>query len=221
MKKSQLCMVICLIMLGLLASCGSSSERNTSSDTLGGESVDMNTVGNTFDTSVAVNSTAISTGLSATVTNNSDATVTLQVTADLSNPSLSTLAGLIPSTYKDGSGDLSTQITIKNTSEGILDYMNRDDAPFVVVRYDAEVGDRYTLTKSNGAVITRTVTAKSSTDDYYWQGMYIKTITVEQDSRISGIDRIIYNANHRFGLVGIEFVLDDGTSTRVVLSSNL
>jgi hypothetical protein len=59
------------------------------------------------------------------------------------------------------------------------------------------------------------VTAVSSTDDYFWNWMYIKTVTVEQDSRIPGVARIVYNANHKFGLVGVDIYMEDGSVVKV------
>jgi hypothetical protein len=39
----------------------------------------------------------------------------------------------------------------------------------------------------------------------------IKTITVEQDSRIPGISKIVYRFNHKFGLVSAEVIAEDGS----------
>ena len=102
-------------------------------------------------------------------------------------------------------------VKVKATDEGIMDYTNADGKPFVMVRYDCNVGDTYKLTKADGKIITRTVTQKSTTDDYYYGMMLIKTITVEQDSRIPGISKIIYKFNHKFGIVYVEAVAQDGT----------
>jgi hypothetical protein len=99
----------------------------------------------------------------------------------------------------------------KITSEGIQDYANLDTEPFTMVKYDCKVGDTYKLKKSDGKTITRTVTAKSETDDFSWGFLLIKTITVEQDSRIPGISKIVYRFNHKFGLVYAEVVAEDGS----------
>jgi hypothetical protein len=60
------------------------------------------------------------------------------------------------------------------------------------------------------------VVSKTGVDDYPY-GMYlIKTIqvesTVSEASRISGINRITYIANHRFGMVGVKVDFEDGTN---------
>jgi hypothetical protein len=174
----------------------------------------MNTVGNTFSSMVTVGGTYYPVDENVVVTNNNGGVITLQVTATLpSTP----LTNLIPAGFFDQAGHINTEIKFKNTSEGIVDYFNADGKPFLLVNYNASVGDKYTCTKSDGSTITRKVTAKSTTDDYPWGLMYIKTVTVEQDSRIPGVSKIIYNANHKFGLVGIELVMEDGTSTKIAL----
>jgi hypothetical protein len=88
----------------------------------------------------------------------------------------------------------------------------------MLVKYDCNVGDTYKLTKSDGTTITRTVTQKSTTDDFYYGGILIKTMTIEQDSRIPGIKKIIYKVNHKFGLVYLTAVAEDGSSIGGYLS---
>jgi hypothetical protein len=68
------------------------------------------------------------------------------------------------------------------------------------------------LTKTDGKTITRTVTAKSTTDDFYYGGILIKTITVEQDPKLPGIRKFIYRLNHKFGLVYLQVVAEDGST---------
>jgi hypothetical protein len=136
----------------------------------------------------------------------------MDVVADLMNyPELAKFNDLIPAVYKDQQGRLNTQMKYKITSEGIQDYANLDTEPFTMVKYDCKVGDTYKLKKSDGKTITRTVTAKSETDDFSWGFLLIKTITVEQDSRIPGISKIVYRFNHKFGLVYAEVVAEDGS----------
>ena len=72
--------------------------------------------------------------------------------------------------FKDASGNLNYDMKVKMTDEGLLDYTNIDHKPFVLVRYDAAVGDKYTLDLSDGTTMTREVVKKSTTDDYGWGG---------------------------------------------------
>ena len=129
------------------------------------------------------------------------------------------VAQIVGAGAKDASGNLNYDLKVKMTDEGILDYTNKDQKPLVLVRYDASVGDKYTLDKSDGTTITREVVSKSTTDDYFWGGMLIKTINVQQDSRIPGIKKIEYIANHKFGLVGIKVYMEDGTTSQIDLFS--
>jgi hypothetical protein len=83
----------------------------------------------------------------------------------------------------------------------------------VLVKYDAAVGDTFT-TGTSGKV--RTVVSKTGADDYPY-GMYlIKTIQVESTvnatNKISGVTKITYIANHKFGMVGVKVAFEDGTS---------
>ena len=89
----------------------------------------------------------------------------------------------------------------------------------MIVNYSSSVGDKYVLTKSDGTTITRTVTANSTVDDYPVMGgtMLIKTMTVEQDSRIPGVNKIVYITNHKYALVAIVIYMNDGTSTKISL----
>ncbi len=208
--------IIFLPVLALLVSCNLLDGGTISSTDVGGDSnLDMNVVGTKVTTNVTVGNTSYP--ASATVTSNVNGVITLDVKATL--PKNNTLTNLIPANLKDASGNLVTTTKYKNTSEGILDYTNKDGKPFVIVNYNSSVGDKYTLTKADGTTITRTVTAKTTVDDYPVMGgmMLIKTMTTEQDSRIPGINRIVYVTNHKYALVAIIFYMNDGTSTKISL----
>ncbi len=205
-----------LPFLALLVSCDLLNDTKISSTDLGGDTnLTMNAVGTKVSTNVQVGSTSYP--ASATVTSNVNGVVTMDVKATL--PKNNSLVNLIPANLKDASGNLSTTAKYKNTSEGILDYTNKDGKPFVIVNYSSNVGDKYVLTKSDGTTITRTVTAKKEVDDYPVMGgsMLIKTMTVEQDSRIPGVSKIVYITNHHYALVAVVVYMSDGTSTKISL----
>lgn len=213
MKKLSV-ILIGLTLLG--TSCKKDSGSN-SSDSIGGSTdIALNTIGNEFSGYVMLGGSVYNSGESMKITAITNGIITVKCTGTL--PSSSPLKNLIPDSYKNGSGNIDCDIKFKNTSEGILDYTNAGQKPFVLVKYDSSVGDKYVLEKSNGTIITRTVTAKSTTDDYPWGGMLIKTVTVEQDSRIPGVCKIIFNANHRFGLVSVKIVMDDNSTSEVILN---
>lgn len=204
-----------LFFLLFAASCELFDNPKDSSTTLEGDTeIPLNQVGNEATCTVLVNGKYIDVNESMVITKNDDGVITATLKATLPP---SPLTDLIPAELKDSQGKLSCEAKYKCTSEGILDYTNDGRKPFVLVKYDAKVGDKYILEKDDGTVITRTVTAKSTTDDYSYGFMLIKTITVEQDSRIPGIQKIIYQTNHKFGLVSVETVMEDGTSSKMYL----
>ena len=197
-------------VVSLLFSCNLLPDTKISSTDVGGDTnLTMNATGTKVTTSVVVGSTSYP--ASATVTSNVNGVITADIKATL--PKNNSLVNLIPANLKDASGKY------KNTSEGILDYTNKDGKPFVIVNYSSSVGDKYVLTKSDGTTITRTVTANSTVDDYPVMGgtMLIKTMTVEQDSRIPGVNKIVYITNHKYALVAIVIYMNDGTSTKISL----
>ncbi len=128
-----------------------------------------------------------------------------------SSQKLKQMLDLIPVQLADNNGQIETEFKMKVTSEGIQDYFNKDNKAHTLVRYNCKVGDKYELTKSNGMTITRTVTAISTENDFDYGLMQIKTITIEQDSRIPGVKKIVFKANHKFGLVHVSFEMEDGT----------
>ena len=156
--------IICLLpLLALLTSCDLLNDTKISSTDVGGDgNLTMNAVGTKVTTNVQVGGTTYT--ASSTVTSNVNGVVTMDIRATL--PRNNSLVNLIPANLKDASGNLSTSAKYKNTSEGILDYTNKDGKPLVIVNYSSNVGDKYTLTKSDGTTITRTVTAKTEVDDY-------------------------------------------------------
>jgi hypothetical protein len=203
-----------LPVLALLVSCELLNDSKITSDSVGGDTnLSMNAVNTSFNSYVKIGSNNFNANSSMVVTNNDNGVLTIQVKATLP----ANLAALLPSNLKDASGKMSTNLKIKNTSEGILDYFNADGKPFVIANYSSNVGDTYTLTKSNGATITRKVTAKTEVDDFPYGMMLIKTMTVEQDSRIPGINKIIYKVNHKYSLVQIQFVMNDGSTITINL----
>lgn len=204
--------VFCLLAgMCYLTSCNKESSDNDS--TLNGSTdITLNKSGNTFSSLISANGQSTNATASATISKNESGIATLHVTANIKNASgLTFIKNLIPAKYLDAQGNVLLDGKVKATDEGIMDYTNADGKPFVMVRYDCNVGDKYKLTKADGKIITRTVTQKSTTDDYYYGMMLIKTITVEQDSRIPGISKIIYKFNHKFGIVYVEAVAQDGT----------
>lgn len=199
--------------------CMSSCKKSGTDDdsTLDGSTdVTIAKTGNSFTSYITSNGTSTGATASASVTKNESGVATVHVTGNIKNATgLTFIKNLIPTKYIDAQGNIVIDGKVKATDEGLMDYSNADGKPFVMVRYDAAVGDTYKLTKADGKVITRTVTQKSTTDDFSYGLMLIKTITVEQDSRIPGISKIIYKFNHKFGIVYVEAIAQDGTKAGI------
>ena len=205
-----------LISLALFSfsSCNMIDDLKEDDNELNGDTdIPLNKEGNTFATTTYINGNYVESETSISITQNDDGVVRMAVVADLTKfPQLAGFNDMIPDIYKDSQGRLNTETKYKITSEGIQDYTNVDQEPYTMVKYDCKVGDTYKLEKSDGNTITRTVTAKSSEDDFPYGFMYIKTTTVEQDSRIPGISKIVYRFNHKFGLVYAEVIAEDGST---------
>ena len=207
------------LLAGMLFSYSCIKPSKEDDSTLNGSTdIPVSKSGNTFSTYISANGQSSGASGSASVTKNDAGVATVHVTANIKNaPGLTFIKNLIPAKYLDAQGNVILDGKVKATDEGMLDYSNADGKPFVMVRYDCSVGDTYKLTKADGKIITRTVTQKSTTDDFSYGLMLIKTITVEQDSRIPGIKKIIYKFNHKFGIVYVEAVASDGTKAGMLV----
>jgi hypothetical protein len=197
----------------VLTSCKKQDSNDSSSSISGSSSIPINTVGNTFTNSVVVGTASYQGTISITKVTDGVATVQFKSAIPSNIP---ILQGIKPK-YKDASGNLVCEGKFMMTDAGILDYNNKDHKPFVLVKYDANVGDKYTLQKSDGTTIVRQVVRKSTTDDYYWNGLIIKTIDVEQSSNIPGVKKITYFSNHKFGLVAVRVEMEDGSKPQLSL----
>lgn len=216
MKKAFLFAVISIALF----SCDQLGLNESSSSIGGSSDLPMNEVGNTFNSVTLINGQSYSTNSQIEVIKSADGVTTVHVNAKI--PDDLPFSSLVTSQMKDANGNLDVELKYKNTTEGVLDYNNLNQQPFVIGRYDAKVGDKYILEKSDGKTITRTVTAHSTDDDFAWVGgqwMYLKTVTVEQDSRIPGVSKLVYNINHKYGLVGIEVVMEDGSCAEFFFNS--
>jgi hypothetical protein len=203
-------------MMFLLASCSwlDSKKDSGSSSSIGGSTdIAINTVGNTFSNSVIAGGQMYQGSIAITSVTDGVATVQFKAAIPSNIPALQG----IKAKYKDASGNLVCEGKFKMTDAGILDYNNLDHEPFVIVKYDAEVGDKYTLQKSDGSEIVREVVRKSTTDDFYWGGMLIKTVDVDQSSNIPGVKKITYFTNHKFGMVAVRVEMEDGSKPQLYL----
>jgi hypothetical protein len=213
MKRAVLLCSI-FIFIAVISSC--KKEKEQEPNVIEGDTnIALGEVGNVFTpSSVYIGSTAYPAVQPLTITRNDNGEVTVRLIADLSSlPGMSAINNYIPASMKDNQGRLNTDVKFKVTSEGIQDTFNPDKYLHTMVKYDCSVGDQYNLTGSDNQTVTRTVTTKSTDDDFSYGFMLIKAITVEQTSpRVPGIRKIVYKANHKFGLVYMQVVPETGAS---------
>jgi hypothetical protein len=202
-----------LLCLTLLISCSDDDDGGASKISIGGDtSGAQNNVGYNFPVSASYQGAAVGSNLSATVTAKTGDIVTINI----SGSGGAALGSMFDSEYINASGDFSQNRQFINSSEGIA-YVNAKGEQNVLVKYDSEVGDKWSFTTKSGHTIKSKVVHKSTDDDYMWGGMYIKVVKVEQDISLPGINKATYIANHRWGLVGIEVTLEDGSKANLNL----
>ena len=200
----------------LLYSCGANDPESPDANILKGDTnIPLGEVGNTGYTVIEMNGKyGRIDGIE--ITKNDNGVATIHVNADISNivglKNISDLVSTVYPTFINDDGKINTDLKYKITSDGIQDFNNIDGKPHTIVKYDCKVGDTYTLKLSNGQTITRKVVAKSDKDDFQWGMLDIKTITVEQNAVVPGIKKYIFRTNHKFGLVFVEAIMEDGTS---------
>ncbi len=211
MKKLLFLAIVALVATSCEGLFGSDSDSSSKID--GTTSIAINTPGNTFANNVRVGTNSYTGSITMTSVTDGIATVRFQATIPTGYPILNG----IKAKYKDATGKLSCEGKFKITDKGILDMNNVDHKPFVLVKFDGKVGDKYTITKSDGKTIVREIVRKSTADDFMWNGMIIKTVDVEQSSNIPGVSKIIYFTNHKFGIVAVRVMMEDGSAPQLNL----
>jgi hypothetical protein len=123
---------------------------------------------------------------------------------------------LIPDDYKDSSGDVYKEFKFKITSEGIQSVYAKGRL-WTIMKYSDAEGTIYPFTTDNGTKLERKITEKTGKDDWSFGMMYIKTSKVEQNlpETDKTASKIIFRANHKFGLVYFELVLKNGQRAKM------
>jgi hypothetical protein len=203
--------------LGVLnMSCSDSSDNNNPNNLTGSQSP-MGLVG----VSVSSSSAEIAgvSDFSAVVSTLENGISSYTAQATVTNPLVKNMISNFPGVVIDGNSVSISDLRIQQTTDGIKCVTG----PYagVLVKYDAAVGDTFT-TATSGKV--RTVVSKTGVDDYPYGFYLIKTIqvesTVSEASRLSGINKITYIANHRFGMVGAKVDFEDGTNATFPIYSS-
>lgn len=225
--KLFLRMILPLICFAMLVNaCEKEGESNNM--TIGGDTnFAENQVGATSKGITTINGNSAA-DAQIKVVENSNGITTFEVTATLSNDFKGKIANLgnafyggnfdnHKSKFLDSNNNLKTKIKVINSSEGIA-FINPNGKQVVVMKYDVKVGDKWSHTKIDGNKVDFEVKHKSTTDDYSYAFFNIKVVKVEQKYQQPGYSKIVYIGNHKFGLVGIEIYLEDGT---VIKSSRI
>jgi hypothetical protein len=192
----------------LLAMCCSCDKLKDDPGTLSGDVSPMSAQGVTV-ASTSVEIAGVS-NFSAVVTSLQNGVSTYSGQATVTNQFLKNLLSNIPELKINGDQVSSDSIKFKQTTEGI-EFLSGPSAG-IWVKYGSAVGDTYPI-GSTGKV--RTVVEKTGQDDYPYGFFLIKVVKVEENPsylKAGGITKITYIANHKYGLVGVVFTFDDGTT---------
>jgi len=213
--KMRVLLIAFLACTVVLASCKKDDLTLT-----GGQSA-IGEVGNVFTTNAAANIPGVS-SVMATITDNQNGISTITGSVIIDDPDLAAiadaLATLFPTVVTAVGNTYSGQGAVRFTTDGIAGVYNEGE--LVLVKYDADVGDEYSLT-IDGNKITNKVTSKSSSDDYNWgNGWLLKVVEVKSTGQdLPGVKDVTYYANHKFGMVGVKLNKMNGTSTEANIYS--
>lgn len=207
MKRIRFIQIILVAMLFTVSSCGIFDGDSDSSDNkkIGGDSSPIGAVGNTFN----VSSFPGITNKEVEIVTRENGVSTIRASAKVTNQTYLTMAEGVP--YLEVNGDVvSVTRQARITTEGIQQVFE-DGSFHIVVKYNAKKGDKYEANQY-GQTIVREVKEVSKEDDFLWNSMYIKVIQVEETgSGIPGVSKVVYYANHRFGIVGVDVYFEDGS----------
>jgi len=204
--KIWLTLSVALGMIIFFSSCELFEDDNKD---IGGDPSPMGEVGNTFDVSTMDGVSDVS--IKVTERNGDVSKVTFS--GNITDPTLKSLVSALPDVNMVGN-TLSVTREYKITTNGVMSVY--PEGNLTLMDYGAKVGDSWSLTHA-GKNLKRTVTSKSSTDDYNYGFMLIKVVKVEETGRgIPGVNKIEFVGNHRFGMVGIKLYFEDGSDKLIV-----
>lgn len=188
----------------------SSCKKNK--DTLGGAPSPIGEVGVTYSSNYGA--IAGVSNIAATVATLENGVSSINGSATVTNTTIKNILANHPEATINGNQVTLTGVEFKMTTEGVEAVYGLQ--PGIIVKYDSNVGDSYALDDG----VTRTVISKSTDNDFYWGGMNIKVLQVEENLNKFGTKKIYYWANHRFGLVAMEFQFDDNSTARFPIYSS-
>ncbi len=206
--KNLLVLFLFLNMVFLSLSCEDTDKRDDS-NVLIGEQSEMGKVGVTVTSSSA--EIAGVSNASAVVDNLENGISSYSAQATVTNDILKNMIANFPGVLIDGDNVSVENLQIQQTTGGIKCITGPDSG--ILINYNSNVGDTYPI-GSTGRV--RTVVSKTGVDDYPYGFYLIKTIQVESNRlglrSATGVSKITYIANHKFGMVGVKVTFTDGSS---------
>lgn len=191
--------IILSILVGMLSYSCEKSSKNEDPDELNGDISPMAGPGVTV-TSSNIEIAGMS-NFSAVVTSLNNGISSYSASATVSNVLLKNMISGFPGVTINGDQVSITDMKMQQTIEGIKCITGPGAG--VLVKYDSKVGDTYPIGNSG---FTREVVSKTGVDDYYYGGLLIKTIQVEDMDPVAlkntgGVNKVTYIANHKFGLL--------------------
>ena len=201
--KTSLSFIVLLTLI-MIYSC----KKEGGNAVLGGDPSPMAEVGTTVGSTSAT--VAGVSNFSGTVSSVENGVSVYSGSCTISNTVLKNMLSNIPEITVTGNAVSTTSIKFKQTTDGI-EFMSGPTAG-IWVKYSSSVGDKYPIGSTGDY---RTVVNKSTTDDFPYGYYNIKVIEVEETPGSllgTGISKITYYANHRFGLVAVKFTFEDQTT---------
>ncbi len=199
-------------------------------DTVGGEQSSLGDIGNTF--SIGYTTPGVVQGASAQVIGLDGGISEVRASGTIIDDDLKDIAEELNDLYGDYYSDIATynpstgqataNVDLKFTNEGIAVY-DIDGNQRTLVKFDAKVGDKYSFEEPNFGKVDAVVTKVSTEDDFEYKGgpyMYIKTVSMEGTaSNFPYAKKIVYEANHKFGIVYAKAYLQDGSTYETYIYS--
>ncbi len=160
--------------------------------------------------------------ISMSIASVNDGISTVDVEFVVTDPDLLAIANFVadlnPTTSSVNGDTVSVYGKMRFTTDGIATVFKNGDE-MVICKYDASVGDKFTMNVNNRTV-KHEVVQKSTEDDYPYAFWNIKVVTMEATNYgIPGVNKLQYISNHRFGPVGLKAYMTDGTEHLITLLS--
>jgi len=208
--KKLISILIFSAVLFCSPSCKKDSADSSSGNSIGTDPSPMGAAGTTVSSSSAP--IAGVSDLNAIVTSLANGVSSYSGSGVVTNATIKNILANFPQFTISGDNVSVTDFQFRQTLGGI-ECLN-SIGPGIIVNYNSSVGATYTVGTTGR---TRTVVAKSTDDDYSYGMLLIKVVQVEEPTpslKSVGVSKVTYWANHKFGLVGVQYNFTDGTTAK-------